>query len=278
MNTVLRNMLVISALTFATHAMADITFYEQEDFRGRTFSTGQDVRNLDRFGFRDRASSVVVTRERWEICDDSRFRGNCVVLRPGSYASLDAMGLNNRVAAVRQISANERIDERRYAPAPIAARSEERSDGSFNYRRRGNEQLFDAEVTSARAVLGAPEQRCWVEREQVPAQSAINVPTTIAGAVIGGILGHQIGGGRGKDLATVGGAVAGGFAGAQLGKNSGGTTQGQDVQRCENVSNSTQPAYWDVSYNFRGQEHQVQMTSQPGRTITVNRDGEPRSQ
>lgn len=272
MNTVLKNMLAITALTFATQAMAQITFYEQEDFRGRSFSTEQDVRNFERFGFRERASSVIVTRERWEICDDSRFRGDCMVLRPGSYASLAAMGLNNPIAAVRMIPANARIDERRYAPAPIASRNEGR-----DYRRRRNERLFEAEVTSARIVVGTPEQRCWIEREQIPAQSSINIPTTIAGAVIGGILGHQIGGGRGKDLATVGGAVAGGYAGAQLGKSSGTASQGQDVQRCENVPNSAKPEFWDVSYHFRGQDHQVQMTSQPGRTITVNRDGEPRS-
>ena len=32
----------------------------------------------------------------------------------------------------------------------------------------------------------------------------------------------------------------------------------------------------DVTYNFRGYEHHVQTTSPPGRTILVNRQGEPR--
>ncbi len=39
---------------------------------------------------------------------------------------------------------------------------------------------------------------------------------TAAGAVIGGLLGNQIGGGKGKKLATVGGAVAGGAAGLTI--------------------------------------------------------------
>jgi len=38
------------------------------------------------------------------------------------------------------------------------------------------------------------------------------------------------------------------------------------------------PAYWDVVYNFRGQQHRVQMTSPPGQTVTVNGAGEPRAQ
>lgn len=40
----------------------------------------------------------------------------------------------------------------------------------------------------------------------------------VGGAVIGGLLGSQIGGGSGKKIATVGGAVAGGMAGHEIEK------------------------------------------------------------
>lgn len=40
----------------------------------------------------------------------------------------------------------------------------------------------------------------------------------VGGAVVGGILGHQVGAGRGKDLATVLGALGGGFGGNQIEK------------------------------------------------------------
>ncbi len=46
----------------------------------------------------------------------------------------------------------------------------------------------------------------------------------VGGAVVGGVLGHQIGGGTGKTLATVGGAAAGAFAGNQVQKNVNKTT------------------------------------------------------
>jgi outer membrane lipoprotein SlyB len=45
---------------------------------------------------------------------------------------------------------------------------------------------------------------------------------SVAGAVAGGVLGHQVGGGRGNTAATIGGAVAGGVAGHELEKRSGG--------------------------------------------------------
>ena len=270
MNALLKITLTAAAIAIATQASAQITFYEHDNFQGRSFTTARQLDNFDRYRFNDIASSVVVVGNRWEICEDVRFGGRCVILRPGSYASLDAMGLNDRVSSARAVNRDARIDEQRYAPAPVV---------TGDYRRRNNERLYEANVTSVRAVVGPPEQRCWVEREQVVQnRSGANVPGAIAGAVIGGILGHQVGGGRGNDLATAGGAVAGAAIGANAGRND--NTQqvsSQDVQRCENVSNQAQPQYWDVSYNFEGQEHRIQMTAPPGPTVTVNKQGEPRT-
>jgi uncharacterized protein YcfJ len=118
-----------------------------------------------------------------------------------------------------------------------------------------------------------------VEREQVVQERGNNIaPASIAGALLGGVLGHQVGGGSGKDLATVGGAIAGAAVGANLGRDaSGKVVSSRDVQRCANVPNQAKPEFWDVTYTFRGQEHRIQMTSPPGRTIPVNRQGEPRS-
>ena len=250
-------------------AAAQITFYESEGFQGRNFTTDRAVGNFGRNGFNDRASSVVVQGERWEVCEDARFGGRCVVLRPGRYPSLASMGLNDRISSVREVGRDARIDDYRYAPAPVAA---------GDYRRRNDERLYEANVTSVRAVVGPPEQRCWVEKEQLPQeQGKANVPGAIAGALIGGILGHQVGNGRGNDIATVGGAVAGAAVGANVNRGAAQAASTQDVKRCENVPSQARPTQWDVTYSFRGQEHRVQMTAPPGSTITVNEQGEPRA-
>jgi uncharacterized protein YcfJ len=96
----------------------------------------------------------------------------------------------------------------------------------------------------------------------------------VIGGIVGGVLGHQVGSGRGNDVATVGGAVAGAAIGANTGR--GGQTYSQDVQRCANVSSGMRPEYYDVTYNFNGIEHRVQLSSPPGPTIAVNPNGEPR--
>jgi uncharacterized protein YcfJ len=263
-NTAVNKTLVALAASLLTcSAFAQITFYQDDGFRGRAFTTNKAVRNFGSVGFNDRASSVVVDSGRWEVCENSNFGGACVVLRKGSYASLGGMGLNDQLSSTRPSDA-------RRASAPDAP--EPMREPDYAWRRRANEAVFSAPVTSVHAVMGAPSERCWVEREQVRGNNEPNAGRALLGAVLGGVIGHQIGGGTGKDLATVGGAVAGGVIGAKSGGNDDTT---RDVRRCANTPNAT-PAYWDVSYSFRGVQHQVQMASAPGATISVNRNGEPR--
>jgi uncharacterized protein YcfJ len=267
MNWKLKAALGIAAIGIAAQAAAQITFYEGEGFRGRTFTTDKQVGNFERFGFNDRASSAVVERGRWEVCEDARFQGRCVVLRRGSYDSLRGLGMENRISSVRPITHD--APNAIAAPEPLAA-------PTYEYRQRPNERLVEVPVTSVRAVVGPPEQRCWVERQQVVQDRGnANVGGAVLGAIIGGVLGHQIGSGRGNDVATAGGAVAGAAIGANAGRGDGRAVYGQDVQKCSTVP-SGQPEFWDVTYNFRGVEHKVQMQAPPGRTITVNGNGEPR--
>ena len=249
---------------------AQVIFYEREGFEGRTFTADAPVDDFSRSGFNDRASSVVVLGDRWEACSDAGFRGRCVVLRPGRYESLAAMGLNNSVSSVRTVRRDLQVEDNRYAPAPIAV---------YDNRPRRDERLYEVNITSVRAVLAQGGQRCWVEREPVAqGRGNPNVGGALLGAVIGGILGHQVGGGIGKDIATAGGAIAGGVIGSNVGRD--GSVQSgqmQDVQRCANTGAQATPAYWDVVYSFQGQEHRVQMATQPGPTIIVNERGEPRA-
>ncbi len=261
MNWKLKTALAASALVVAAQAAAQITFYEGDGFRGRNFTANSQVNNFKRVGFNDMATSVVVTNGRWEVCDNINFGGSCVVLRKGSYDSLSGLGMSNRISSVRRV--NRQDNYANEAPEPMA-------EPNYDYYRRPNERITNATVTSVRAVFGPAEQRCWVDRQQV--SSDRNIGGAIIGGILGGVLGHQVGGGRGQDIATVGGAIAG----AAIGNNQGsGSTYDRNIRRCETISNSD-PAYWDVTYNYRGVEHSVQMSSPPGRTIAVNMNGEPR--
>jgi uncharacterized protein YcfJ len=267
MNMKLTALLGLSALGLAATAGAQVTFYEGEGFRGRAFTTNRQVNNFQRAGFNDRASSVIVDRGLWEVCEDPGFQGRCVMLRTGNYDSLRRMGLNDRVSSMRQVDRRRSAAYRNDGPEPL-------DTPNYDYRRRANEPVYEARVTSVHAVLGPPEQRCWVERDQVSdrRRDDKNVGGAIIGAILGGVLGHQIGDGRTQDAATVGGAAAGAIIGSNAGRDDDGY---RNVRRCETIPDGP-PDYWDVTYDYNRMSHRAQMSYAPGITISVNRNGEPR--
>ena len=112
---------LISVGVFVAQASAQVTLYEQEGFAGRSFTTQRRLSNFERFGLGDGASSVVVSSERWEVCEDVRFGGRCLVLRPGRDPSVGSMGLDDGVLSVRPVGRNVRVADERYAPVPTPA-------------------------------------------------------------------------------------------------------------------------------------------------------------
>jgi uncharacterized protein YcfJ len=258
--------IAVPTLVLGTHALADATFYSRDGFRGEAMTIDKRSANLERQDFNDRASSVRIDGEPWEVCEQVRFEGRCVVLRRGSYASLRDMGLDNAISSARPLERGQASRDRHAGPAPVMPPP------------RGwhgpQHAVLEVPVTSARPIATAPEQRCWLEREQV---SEPNNNGRIAGAVIGGVvgglLGNQVGKVGGKDVATVGGAVAGAALGAHLGKGTASVSE-RDVQKCEMVD-SGKPAGWDVTYVHAGVERRAQLPTHPGRTIRVDGRGQP---
>jgi len=61
----------------------------------------------------------------------------------------------------------------------------------------------------------------------------------VVGAVAGAVVGHQVGDGRGKDLATAAGAIGGGFAGNEIEKRAKGTTYFHVTVAMENGGTQT---------------------------------------
>jgi len=214
--------------------------------------------------------------------DVARFRSEQAALvaqRTATDARIqaDVSARQAQLAQNQAVDAQRQADEAQRVAASAQLRAYPATPTAYDYRRQQNEPLYEASVTSVRAVVGTPQQRCWVERQVVDTGTAgINLPGAVVGGVIGGVLGHQIGSGRGQDIATGIGAVGGAVLGANVGRDASGAGYTQDVQRCATVPTAARLDYWDVTYNFRGYEHRVQTTNPPGRTILVSAQGEPR--
>lgn len=90
------------------------------------------------------------------------------------------------------------------------------------------QQVAAAPVVHRTAVHHYPVQHAQVQSDpqysqapvyQQPAPVAQNSPLGIGvGAVLGGLLGNQVGGGKGKTLATIAGVVGGGYLGNEVAK------------------------------------------------------------
>ncbi|MDP2057323.1 MAG: glycine zipper 2TM domain-containing protein [Thiobacillus sp.] len=151
--------------------------------------------------------------------------------------------------------------------------------GVAGYKALNPEPEF-AEVLAVKPVTETtktPKKVCddVVINEQAPVKDPNRVAGTAIGAVAGGLLGNQVGGGSGRTLATIAGAAAGGYAGSQVQKNMEEmNTVSRTERRCKTVYEShTQTIGYDVRYRMGKEEGQVRMDHQPGPRIPV-KDGQ----
>jgi uncharacterized protein YcfJ len=136
-----------------------------------------------------------------------------------------------------------------------------------------------AQVVTSKEVFETvvmPREQCAdvQVKKQAPVKDEHRVAGTAIGAVAGGLIGSQIGGGKGKTLATIGGAAAGGYAGNQVQKN----MQQKDVvttteRQCKTVQEKSQKLVgYNVTYRLDGKEGTVRTSFKPGDTLPV-KDG-----
>ena len=79
-----------------------LTLFDAQNFRGRSYSTQGEVRNLADAGFNDMAVSIRVDGGRWQVCTDSDFRGQCLTLdrNDGQLAPIFA----RQISSIRRLS------------------------------------------------------------------------------------------------------------------------------------------------------------------------------
>lgn len=97
-----RTLIALFAVAGTAQA-AQLTLYKQPNFTGEALTLHHDSGDLSGAQFQDQVSSVVVRSGRWQVCTEPNFQGNCSVLEPGRYATLE-QDLNHRIESVRQLA------------------------------------------------------------------------------------------------------------------------------------------------------------------------------
>ena len=88
----------------------------------------------------------------------------------------------------------------------------------LNVLDRGPQYAQVVSSTPIKESVKTPRQECRnvTVTHRRPVQDENRIAGSVLGAVAGGVIGHQFGGGRGRDVATVVGALGGGYAGNQI--------------------------------------------------------------
>jgi len=138
-----------------------------------------------------------------------------------------------------------------------------------------------AQVVSATPIketVKNPRQECRnvTVTHRRPIQDEHRITGSVLGAVAGGVIGHQFGGGRGKDVATVVGALGGGYAGNQAqGALQNNDTYTTTEQRCKTVYDKSEKTLgFDVTYKIGDQQGKIRMDKNPGSQIPLDNNGQ----
>ena len=124
-------------------------------------------------------------------------------------------------------------------------------------------------------TAAAPQQECWEEQVPVGADGGSSndngkrTVATMIGAVVGGLLGNQVGKGDGRRAATVAGAVAGGVVGSQVGAD---RPQYTTQRHCRPSGGAAGPRHvvaYDVEYRYRGEVFSSRLAYDPGDRVRV---------
>lgn len=108
---------IAASFTGAAHA-AELTIYKLRNFQGPSQVVNGTVNNLEG-GFAKDASSLVARDGYWEVCSQDHFKGDCRILAPGQYPSLDYI-LDDRIVSVRYLGNDAKLADRAMKPGTSA--------------------------------------------------------------------------------------------------------------------------------------------------------------
>lgn len=96
--------------------------------------------------------------------------------------------------------------------------------------------------------------------------------STIAGTIVGGVIGNQFGGGSGKKIMTAAGALLGGSVGRDLSykpSHSSDYRYGEECHVSQRYHQEERINGYYVTYRYRGQSYTTEMDRHPGKRIPV---------
>ncbi len=163
-------------------------------------------------------------------------------------------------------------------PASTAYGYRDDRSGGYDYA-----DVVNVEPVRRQVRVSEPVRECWQETAQ-PSEGPFSynhVGGTLIGSALGTVVGNQIGHGRGKDVARVAGALIGGAIGHNVSVDrqrqrygDGGRT----IERCDlRYRDSTEERIdgYEVTYEYAGRQYVTRLPYDPGERLRIRVDVNP---
>lgn len=153
--------------------------------------------------------------------------------------------------------------------ASIAGKKHHRQNHNFD----DSAKVTHVEPLYTTVRVATPQRECWdnhQHRSDYPQRESYT--STIAGGIVGGLLGHQLGGGNGKTVMTVSGTLLGGSVGRDLGykqQHSDDYDRGETCRVTDRYFEEERADGYRVTYRYQGQSYTTRMDHHPGKRIPV---------
>jgi len=122
--------------------------------------------------------------------------------------------------------------------------------------------------------VATPQRECSQRSYRQNNHSQKSYTSTIAGSIVGGVVGNQFGGGSGQKIMTVAGALLGGSVGRDLGYQPSSNSysnydRGEECHVTQRYHQEERINGYNVTYRYQGQTYTTEMDRHPGKRIPV---------
>ena len=144
-------------------------------------------------------------------------------------------------------------------------------------------RVLSVEPVIRYVTVTTPVKECWDDvqtystRHYQPGRAG----KTLFGAIVGGVIGHQFGSGRGNDAATIAGALLGAGIANEAARNAPAyhtTHYSRPVRHCETNYQSHEEERidgYEVIYAYNGRKYGTRTPYDPGKRIRIRVDVSP---
>jgi uncharacterized protein YcfJ len=144
----------------------------------------------------------------------------------------------------------------------------------------------DAEVIDVKPIVSIvevrePQESCWNEtvRREDRGRGYRSATPVVLGSILGGVVGHQFGSGRGNDVMTAAGALLGGSIGHDVSYRNATARPAYTTERLcevrETVHEEERLEGYRVRYRLDGREFETRTATDPGSRLRVRVQVEP---